>query len=453
MVAPLTAAGGVLIAAATSGTGKTTIATGIMAALTGQGRTVAGFKVGPDFIDPTFHALATGSPSRNLDTNLVGDHMIGPIYAAGSHNADIAIIEGVMGLFDGRIPSGAGSSADIAALTGTPVILVVDGTGQSHSIGALVHGFSTFDTRISIGGVVLNRVGSPRHEKVLTDSVNAVGIDVLGCIPRSDELVLPSRHLGLVTPADNSAASDTIAAMGRHVTERIDIAAISAMARTHVTAQPWQPPQPHPHATGRTIAIASGPAFGFEYPELAEIITSYGFTLHRFDPRHDPLPSHTCGLILPGGYPEEHATELAAAHTTRDTITTAITAGLPVYAECGGYTYLCSHINDNSMLAATDGHVTYPSGLTLGYRDAVALTDSFLFDAGHRICGHEFHRTTVTHPTGVQHAFAWSGSANQPVTDGFTTPNIHASYLHIHPLGAENMWHRYITAALNYANR
>lgn len=237
----------VVIAAPASGSGKTTVATGLMGALRRAGHAVAPFKVGPDFIDPGYHALATGRPGRNLDPVLVGEPLIGPLYAHGAAGSDIAVVEGVMGLFDGRIGdrmSGAatGSTAHVAGLIGAPVVLVVDARGQSHSIAALLHGFSTFDPHTRIAGVVLNRVGSPRHDEVLRQACEHAGLAVFGSIPRAEALAVPSRHLGLVTAAEHGrAARDAVAAMTDLVARHVDLDAVVAGARVTVAAAPWEP--------------------------------------------------------------------------------------------------------------------------------------------------------------------------------------------------------------------
>src|SRR3954465_1435802 len=209
----------VIVAAPASGSGKTTIATGLIGALRAAGHRVAPFKVGPDFIDPGYHALAAGRPGRNLDPVLGPEELIGPLYRHGTHDADIAVIEGVMGLFDGRIDEhivtpARGSTAHVAEIIGAPVLLVVDARGQSHSIAAVLQGFSTFHPGVHIGGVILNRVGSNRHEEVLRQACEAVGVPVLGAIPRHDELAVPSRHLGLVTAVEHGEqARAAVAAM------------------------------------------------------------------------------------------------------------------------------------------------------------------------------------------------------------------------------------------------
>jgi len=237
----------VVIGAPASGSGKTTVATGLMGALRRAGRRVAGFKVGPDFIDPGYHALATGLPGRNLEPVLVGDHLIGPLYAHGSAGTDIAVIEGVMGLFDGRIEHEStnlarGSTAHVAGLLGAPVLLVVDARGQSHSIAALLHGFSTFDPATRLAGVILNRVGSPRHEQVLRQACDAAGVPVLGAIPRAGELEVPSRHLGLVTAVEHGRhARAAVDAMTDVVAGHVDLDAVSRLAASGTPAQPWSP--------------------------------------------------------------------------------------------------------------------------------------------------------------------------------------------------------------------
>src|SRR5712671_1829415 len=266
----------VVIAAPASGSGKTTVATGLMGALRRAGRQVAPFKVGPDFIDPGYHALAALRPGRNLDPVLVGERLIGQLYRHGSAGADIAVVEGVMGLFDGRIGDGSantagtapGSTAHVAALLGAPVILVVDTRGQSHSIAALLHGFSTFDHSVRIAGVILNRVGSPRHEQVLRQACEHAGVPVFGAIPRADELSVPSRHLGLVTAAEHgeharAAVDAMIELVGRHV----DLAGIAATAASRVTDEPWEPAVAAPAARNVTVALAAGKAFTFGYTE------------------------------------------------------------------------------------------------------------------------------------------------------------------------------------------
>ena len=270
----------VVIAAPASASGKTTVATGLIGALRQAGHAVAAFKVGPDFIDPGYHALAAGRVGRNLDPVLVGEKLIGPLYAHGAAGADIAVIEGVMGLFDGRIESGArtaasGSTAHVAALLGAPVVLVVDARGQSQSIAALLHGFSTFDTATRIAGVVLNRVGSARHEQVLRQACEQAGAPVLGAIPRDDELEVPSRYLGLVTAVEyDRRARHAVEAMTALIARHVDVAAVFALARSRVVDPAWDPSTVGAEPVGEriTVALAGGKSFSFGYPEHAELL-------------------------------------------------------------------------------------------------------------------------------------------------------------------------------------
>jgi len=370
----------------------------------GPGGGVAPFKVGPDFIDPGYHALAALRPGRNLDPVLVGEQLIGPLYRHGSAGADIAVIEGVMGLFDGRIGEGPahtaaaqGSTAHVAALLGTPVILVVDTRGQSHSIAALLHGFSTFDQSVRIAGVILNRVGSSRHEEALRQACEHAGVPVFGAIPRADELSVPSRHLGLVTAVEHgeqarAAVEAMTALVGRHV----DLGGIAAVAASRVTDEPWDPAVAASTDENVTVALAAGKAFSFGYAEHGELLRAAGADVVEFDPLTDPLPTQTAALVLPGGFPEQFTTELSANDVVRQQIRDLAAAGAPVHAECAGLTYLVDELDGYPMCGVLSGTARFTERLTLGYRAAVAVAESPLHAIGDRIMGHEFHRTTVT---------------------------------------------------------
>lgn len=449
--------GGVVIAAPASGNGKTTVATGLMAALRGAGHQVAPFKVGPDFIDPAFHALAAGRPGRNLDANLQGEQRIAPLYVHGSAGADIAVVEGVMGLFDGRIGhrapdgvSGFGSTAHIAALLGAPVVLVVDARGYSESIAALVRGYSTYAPGVRIVGVICNQVGSPRHTRILTEACAEVGVPVLGAVPRDAHLTVPSRHLGLLTPdAGTSQAAQAVAAMGQVIGEHVDLDALAALASTSVECAPWDPAGAV-DGTGLRIGIAHGPAFGFRYIEWDECLAAAGAQTVFFDPCHERLPEELDALILPGGYPEEHAAELEANATLREQIRRSCARGLAVYAECGGYAYLGLRLDGHAMCGVLDIATSFGGRLHLGYRDAVALTDSVVCAAGSRVVGHEFHRTVATAGpnAAAQPGFGWVlHSEGTRVTDGVAGPRLHAGYLHLHPAGNPELVQRLLAAA------
>lgn len=432
----------VVIGAPASGAGKTIVATGLMAALRQSGNRVAGFKVGPDFIDPGYHALATGRPGRNLDPVLVGDALIAPLYAHGCQGADIAVVEGVMGLFDGRIDDRSsdvarGSTAQVAALIGAPVLLVVDARGQSQSIAAVLHGFSTFDRQTRLAGVILNRVGSARHEQVLRQACDSVGVDVLGVLPRADDLEVPSRHLGLVTAAEyGAAACAAVDAMAELVHRHIDLDAVSALARTRAGAVPWRPDVVGPPVPGNpVVAVARGCAFTFSYPEHTELLSAAGARVVGFDPLTDALPEHTAAVVLPGGFPEQYPGELSANAALRQQIA-RLARHAPVYAECAGLTYLMSELDGHPMCDVLHGAAHFTGRLTLGYRDAVAQADSPSYAVGHRIVGHEFHRTTVVFAEDYPRAWAFRGAEGRTVEDGAVHRGVHASYLHTHPAAA-----------------
>jgi cobyrinic acid a,c-diamide synthase len=445
----------VVIAAPASGSGKTTVATGLIGALRRAGRAVAPFKVGPDYIDPGYHTLAAGRSGRNLDPVLVGEHLIGPLYRHGSDGADIAVVEGVMGLFDGRIDPNAatvarGSTAHVAALVGAPVILVVDARGQSHSIAALLHGFSTFDPAIRIAGVILNRVGSFRHEDVLRQACAQAGVPVFGAIPRHSELSIPSRHLGLITAAEHGVlARQAVDAMTELVAAHVDLARVAAVAASTVVADPWDPATAINGITGSpvTIAMATGRAFTFGYTEHVEMLRAAGADVVDFDPLVDALPSGTDALVIPGGFPEQFTAELAANDVARHQVHALAASGAPVHAECAGLTYLVTELDGHPMCGVLSATARFTDHLTLGYRDAVAITDSAVHAVGDRVVGHEFHRTTVEFADSYPPAWAYAGADADTVRDGAVHAGVHASYLHTHPAASPQAVMRFVTAA------
>ncbi|WP_459968938.1 cobyrinate a,c-diamide synthase [Mycobacterium sp. MUNTM1] len=449
----------VVVAAPASGSGKTTVATGLMGALRQAGHTVAPFKVGPDFIDPGYHGLAAGRPGRNLDPVLVGENLIGPLYAHGASGADIAVVEGVMGLFDGRIGAAAatpaaGSTAHVAGLLGAPVVLVVDARGQSQSIAALLHGFSTFDAATRVAGVILNRVGSARHEQVLRQACEQAGVPVLGAIPRVAELELPTRYLGLVTAVEyGQRARLAVQAMTELVARHVDMSAIAAVAGGRAAQPPWDPAAAVGEKPGRgaTVAVAAGKAFSFGYAEHAELLAAAGAAVVEFDPLVDALPDGTDALLLPGGFPEQFTAELSANAVVRRQINELAAAGAPIHAECAGLIYLVSELDGHPMCGVLAGQARFTPQLTLAYRDAVAVADSSLYAAGQRAVGHEFHRTTVTFTQDYQPA--WMYRANDadrqggPVRDGVVHAGVHASYLHTHPAATPEAVARFVAHA------
>ena len=451
----------VVVAAPASGSGKTTITTGLIGALTRAGRRVAPFKVGPDYIDPGYHALAAGRPGRNLDPNLVGEHRVGPLFAAGCRDADIAVVEGVMGLFDGRITDdpgtlGVGSTAHVATLVGAPVVLVVDAGGHSQSLAALLHGFVGYDPAVRVGGVVLNRVGSDRHEAVLRQACDRVGLPVLGVVRRDSSLQVPSRHLGLVPAAERSAdAVEAVRAITDRVGQGLDLEAIVALASTAggTAAQPWSATDEM--AADRVddapvIAVAEGAAFTFGYAEHPELLAAAGAVVAPFDPLHDRLPERTAAVVIGGGFPEEHAAALAANRELRADLAAHVAAGGPVHAECAGLLYLADTLDGHPMTGAVPAAGAFGPRLTLGYRDGVAVADSVLFRAGERVTGHEFHRSTVEYSSDRAPAWGWRDQSGAPAVDGVVTGGVHASYLHLHPAAVPHAIGRFVRAAAEF---
>src|SRR5579884_31291 len=402
-----------------------------MAALRRRGTTVAAFKVGPDYIDPGYHALATGRPGRNLDPVLVGAQRIAPLATHGAAGAQIAVVEGVMGLFDGRAGTpGHGSTAQVAALLEAPVLLVVDVRGQGRSLAALLHGFRSFDAGIRIAGVVLNQVGSARHEQTCRDACAEVGLPVLGALRRDGALSVPSRHLGLVTAAEYATAAGAVARWADAVAAQVDLDAVLSLAAAAPPAPRWDPGAEGTRAAGEpVVAMAGGPAFTFGYAEHAELLAAAGATIAVFDPlRDESLPPGAAGVVLPGGFPECHTDELLANVALRAAIRALARRGAPVHAECGGLLYLCRSVDGAPMCGVLDAEASMTGQLVLGYRDAVALRGSVLHREGDRVSGHEFHRTTVT-PRAGEPAWGWRGA--QP--EGFVQGGVHASFLHTHP--------------------
>jgi cobyrinic acid a,c-diamide synthase len=469
-----------VVAAPGSGHGKTTVATGLMAALSARGLAVSGHKAGPDYIDPGYHALATGRPARNLDPVLCGADTIAPLFAHGAAGADVAVVEGVMGLFDGRGATAEGSTAHVAALLGAPVVLVVDASAQGRSVAALVSGFASFDPGVRLAAVILNRVGSARHEEILRDALAGIGMPVLGALRRDDGVAVPSRHLGLVPAAEREgAARQAISRLAALVTGSVDLDAVVALARTAapLSAASWDPaaalasPEPSFHdpedfsvvcaekssgswpesAVGdggmggrrAVVAVAGGAAFTFCYTETMELLTAAGADVVTVDPLRDAaLPPGTGALVLGGGFPEMHASELSANEPLRADVARLARSGAPVVAECAGLLYLARELDGRPMCGVLDATARMTPSLTLGYRDAVAAGASVLTPAGTAVRGHEFHRTTVV--PGNPAAPAWTFGGRK---EGFVQGGVHASYLHLHWAGYPDLARRLVVAA------
>ena len=425
-----------VIAAPSSGAGKTTVATGLMAALRARGLQVSPHKVGPDYIDSGYHALATGRPGRNLDPVLVGEERIVPLFLHGAAGCDVAVVEGVMGLFDGRGATSHGSTAHVATLLDAPVVLVVDASSQSRSVAALFHGFASFDPAVRLAGVVLNRVGSDRHEALLREAL-ADRAPVLGVLRRDDAVATPSRHLGLVPVAERAPeAVATVDRLASLIARSCDLDALLAVARSAspLTAVPWEPPVIDV-AVRPVVAVAGGPAFTFSYAETVELLTAAGADVVVVDPLRDPeLPSGTAGLVIGGGFPEVYAEQLSANASLRADVARLAASGAPVSAECAGLLYLCESLDGLPMCGVLPATGRMTPTLTLGYRTAVGVDGE--------VTAHEFHRTTVEPRAGEQPAYVVEG-----VPEGFVQGGVHASYLHVHWAGIPGVAERLVAAA------
>ncbi|MEU9133253.1 cobyrinate a,c-diamide synthase [Kitasatospora sp. NPDC048540] len=442
-----------VVAAPSSGAGKTTVATGLMAALRARGLAVSPHKVGPDYIDPGYHALAAGRPGRNLDAYMCGPQRIAPLFLHGAAGADVAVVEGVMGLFDGAAGQGElASTAHVAKLLRAPVVLVVDASSQSRSVAALVHGFASWDPEVRLAGVILNRVASDRHEQLLREALEeGSGVPVLGSVRRAASVATPSRHLGLVPAVERSAeALRAVADMGELIGRSVDLDAVLALARTAppLSAEPWDPAQEVAVVPGRPrIAVAGGAAFSFSYAENSELLTAAGAEVVAFDPLHDgELPSGTAGLVIGGGFPELYVGELSENGPLRAAIAAFAATDAPVAAECAGLLYLGQELDGRPMCGLLPTGARMTERLTLGYREAVALGDSPLAVAGTRVRGHEFHRTVCEPGAGEQPAWGWRTPAG-PRTEGFVHGSVHASYLHLHWAGAPELAERLVRVA------
>ncbi|MEU3026510.1 cobyrinate a,c-diamide synthase [Streptomyces incarnatus] len=446
-----------VVAAPSSGSGKTTVATGLMAAFAARGLAVSPHKVGPDYIDPGYHALATGRTGRNLDAYLCGPELIAPLFLHGARGCDLAVVEGVMGLYDGAAGEGElASTAQVAKLLGAPVVLVVDASAQSRSVAALVHGFVSWDPRVRVGGVILNKVGSARHEALLREALESVGVPVLGVLRRAPLVETPSRHLGLVPVAERrGVAVDAVAEMAALVAGGCDLPALERLARSAGAVPggsvPWtpdfSPTHDHPsQQTGRPrpkIAVAAGPAFTFSYAEHTELLTAAGADVVTFDPlRDEELPDGTAGLVIGGGFPEVYAAELSANKPLRAVVSELAERGAPIAAECAGLLYLCRELDGSPMCGVLDATARMAERLTLGYRDAVAVGDSVLAGAGTRMRGHEFHRTVVEPGAGAVPAWGFRGRERR--VEGFVQRGVHASYLHTHWASEPGVAHRFV---------
>ena len=426
-----------IIAGERSGVGKTTVTLALLATLKQRGTTVQSFKVGPDYIDPMFHRHVTDRACRNLDPVLTSETYVQRCFAQHCQGVEAALIEGVMGLFDGAATDYA-STAHIARLLHVPILLVLDCSRLSHSIAALVHGYCSFDPRLQIAGIVLNRVGSDRHLELLQTALAPFPIPILGTLRRQDHITIPDRHLGLVPTVELSGLDDLCDRLAHLGATCFDWPALTPLLSA--ASEPFQ----HSHGLNALpptpIAIAQDPAFSFYYPDNLDLLTALGAELIPWSPLADQaLPPGIQGLYLGGGFPEMFAAALATNRAARQAVRQAINAKMPLYAECGGLMYLCEALTDFAghtypMVGAVPTAAVMGAKLTLGYRRATAQAANCLLLPGAIVCGHEFHRSHLTiAPTQplfmVDHPF-FAYPNMRP--EGWYAPHLHASYLHLH---------------------
>jgi cobyrinic acid a,c-diamide synthase len=390
-----------LIAATRSGSGKTTLTLGLLAALKRRGVKVRAAKSGPDYIDPAFHEAATGSPSLNLDSWAMPPSLLETLAAEAAANADLLIVEAAMGLFDGIAGERTGSAAELAIALDLPVLLVLDVAGQAQSAAAVLRGFAGHDLRIKIGGVVLNRVASDRHRLTIERAIAPLGIPVIGAIPRDEAIHLPERHLGLVQAGEHGDLALRLERLADLVEQSCDLDRIESLARNLAVQKSGVLALPPP---GQSIALAKDDAFTFIYPHLLNCWRQAGAEIVPFSPLADESPpSHCDACWLPGGYPELHATNLAAA-TRFKTGLTNFAVDRPVHGECGGYMVLGQWLEDaEGNRHAMTGLLSHATSfakrrLHLGYRTAKLSANCPLGRSGETVRGHEFHYASLTEP-------------------------------------------------------
>jgi cobyrinic acid a,c-diamide synthase len=443
----------IVIAAPSSSSGKTTVTLAIMAALSRRGMRVAPFKVGPDYIDPQLHARASGRISYNLDRYFVGEAGIRKTLERGSHDADIAVIEGVMGLFDGASPhNNEGSGADIALLLDAPVILVVDASGMARSVGALVRGFRTFEPRLNLAGVIMNRLGSRGHHDYLRPALLDEGVADLGFFPRNAEISLPERHLGLLPAAESDLVTPILDRLAAMAEETVDLDKLVAIAGSENAGDGIPQLQlgytvtgistvTEPYARVR-IGWAEDEVFHFSYQENKNLLEEAGAEIVPFSPLHDTaIPDGVDALWLGGGFPEQFAARLGANRSMRESIFAFAKMRGTIYAECGGLMYLCEWFEekDSSRLPLVG---LIPGGTRMtdrlqrfGYGEATFLRDTPLGPAGTVLRGHRFHYSEYLSPTPEEAVAVYSirkANGSQEHREGILTDNVLATYFHVH---------------------
>jgi len=450
-----------VLAGTHSGVGKTTLATGLMAALKKRERPIQGYKVGPDYIDPSYHAAATGKASRNLDRWLLGEQL--PSVFAQSVGESWAVIEGVMGLFDGMTgTAGFGSTADVAKLLHAPIILIVDASSMSRSVAALVHGFNTYDPEVNLQGVILNRVKSVGQEKILREALKDLQIPVLGVLPKEAALHLPERHLGLVPVGESGLLEGFIDTLSELVTKHIDLEQVERIMlgapdlddsifvkKNNVSI----PAKPVTQKTEFRLGVAQDEAFLFYYTDALDLAKELNFNIVPFSPLHDvALPPDLDGIFIGGGFPELHLDLLSKNLTFLDSLRSYVASGKPVYAECGGYMYLGRSITDfEGREFPLAGLIPMKAEMTqrlqgIGYKRGVFREDNFLGPRGTTVQGHEFHYSRVTYDQEFPPTYELFKGDHFDRMEGYAKDNIVASYLHLHFSGQSELLKHWLTS-------
>jgi cobyrinic acid a,c-diamide synthase len=420
-----------------------------MAALRIRGLTVASAKVGPDFIDPGYHQLATGRPGRNLDSFLCGPHAIRPIAAKAASGADLLVVEGVMGLFDGLGASPTASTAEIASLLDAPVVLVVDASSMSSSVRALIHGYHDHLERHfsrGIAGMVLNRVGSDTHESLLRETLEDQPVPVLGVLRRDRALEWRDRHLGLVPVVeDPTGVGTSLDRLADAVGAGLDLAGLESVARQAPELRTaGLPPAERTPGPPVRVAVIGGPAFGFSYPDNLERLEEAGAELVPVDPMSDrALPRGTQALYACGGFPEVFAAELSANEVLLADVKEKISAGLPTWAECGGLLWLARSLDGHRLCGVIPADATLGPRVTVGYRTAVVKETSPVAPAGAVLRGHEHHYSSLD-PAGGALELAGRGGTR---LEGWASPTLLGTYLHQHLGGDAAPAERFVTCA------
>ncbi|SBV98830.1 Cobyrinic acid A,C-diamide synthase [uncultured delta proteobacterium] len=427
-----------VIAGTHSGAGKTSVVTAALAALRARGVPLRPFKVGPDYIDPAFHAHVTGTPSRNLDSWLLDAPVLRGLFARAA-NGGLSLIEGVMGLFDGKGSGHEGSTAHVAEILDAPVVLVISAQGLSRSAAAMVAGYASFHPRVRVGGVIVNRVKSARQYGLIRDSVEkACAVPCLGYLPENPDFALQSRHLGLVPSQEVAELDAVVAHLALAAGETIDLDGLMALA----DGAPPLPAGELPRVEGSfpvRIGVARDSAFSFYYQDNFDLLQTLGAELVFFSPMRDrSLPDALHGLYLGGGFPEVFAQALAANGPMRSAIREAVSGGLPVYAECGGMAYLCVSLADAAgtvfPMAGVFPHRAVMTGKLqrFGYAEAEFCRETVLGPAGTRVRTHEFHYSRIEPEDGTEGCYRMRKDGVTPWRGGLASGNVLAAYPHIH---------------------